>query len=542
MTKKQQLVEYIQDILIQQDEAADVEIIKYSTKSKECTIKVNNNKVITIKDDLKSIDKDLKKKVKKSIEVLIKSPSCKSSYIVDIHSNNSLSDLEHLENLNIVSILTITANSFHCYATKEEIHNFKQANLGKCMVIKDEIVSIPEDEDKQIDAINDNKDEMKKVNNKATRRIGKTDIQYLQRIGAANSSQRINTNQNPDFTFDQLDKKIRVFVLDTGIATHSDLNINSELSHNFTSDNPRDYADRNGHGTHVAGTIGAVNNAQINNSGVAPNIELIAYKVLGDNGSGSRSDIHNALERICQYKKGNPDEICIINMSLGGNRNRIVDPNGNVVSDIGFEDYTQRMNNLIDNGVIVVVAAGNANRDAVNDLPAALPEVITVGAYDSVTNRIAVFSNHGPSVDIMAPGVSINNTWWYPTNSFRAINGTSMAAPVVTGAIVNMVAVALRNKKGEFGTLLLKAAAEQKKAAAAQAKAAAAAEKAVAYSAAIQTEVKKILQEDARQSNLQIPTLNPSIVPGVVPYPQNTTNLSVYIGRYVLNGKTIANY
>lgn len=469
--------------------------------------------MLTITDDLKSIDKNLKKKVKRSIKDLLKKSSYKSSYIVSLTSNSTLSDLQHVELLTIVSILTI-ANAFHCYATKEEINSFKQANHGKCMVVKDEIISIPEDEKKQIKAINDNKDEMKKVINKATSR---TNIQYLQRIDANNSSRRINTTQNPDFTFDQLDKRIRVFVLDSGIAIHSNLNINSALSRNFTSNNPRDFVDRNGHGTHVAGTVGAVINAQFNNSGVAPNIEVIAYKVMADNGTGSRSDIFNGLESVDQYKRRNPDEICIVNMSLGGPRNRRMDGNGNVVNDSGFENYARRINNLIDSGVIVVVAAGNSNVDAVNRLPAALPEVITVGAYDSTTNRIALFSNHGPSVDIMAPGVSINNTWWNPVNSFSSISGTSMAAPVVTGAIVNMIAVALKNKTGKL--VEAGAAAEAK----------------------LQNVIKEILQEDARQSNLQ--NLNPLIMNNVgISYPQNTTNLGVYIGSYVQNGTTIANY
>ena len=534
---KQQLVEYIQDILGKNDEAARVQITKYSKKSKECKIKINNNKVLTITDDLKSIDKKLKKKVKKSVKDLLKKSSCKSSYIVNLTSDFSLSDLQDVELLTIVSIQTITANAFNCYATKKEMQRFEEANNGKCMVMKDEIISIPENEKKQIKAINDDdKYGMKERMNKSV------NIQYLRRIGANNSSRRIGSipTQNPDFTFDELDKKIRVFVLDTGIATHSNLRINRELSYDFTSNNPRDYTDRNGHGTHVAGTIGAAINAQFINSGVAPNIELIAYKVFQDNGSGSTSDIYNALERIRQYKKMNPDEICIVNMSLVSNRNRRIDGSGNVI-DTSFEQNRERMNDLIDSGVIIVVAAGNDNRNADTRLPAAVPEVITVGAYDSTTNRIASFSNHGPSVDIMAPGVFINNTWWNPVNSFRSISGTSMAAPIVTGAIVNMVAVALRNRTGKLATQFLEAAAAAEAVESTKAAAVAAVEAAAAAAAKIQNVVKEILQEDAEQSNLR--NLNPLIINNFgISYPQNTTNLGVYIGSYVQNGTTIANY
>ena len=534
---KQELVEYIQDILGKNDEAARVQITKYSKKSKECKIKINNSKALTIIDDLKSIDKNLKKKVKRSVKDLLKKSSYKSSYIVSLTSNSSLSDLQDVELLSIVSIQTITANAFNCYATKKEMHRFEQANNGKCMVMKDEIISIPEDEKKQIKAINDDdKYGMKERMNKSV------NIQYLERIGANNSSRRIGSNQNPDFTFDELDNKIRVFVLDTGIATHSSLRINNELSYDFTSNNPRDYTDRNGHGTHVAGTIGAAINAQF--SGVAPNIEVIAYKVLGDNGNGSESSIFKAFERIRQYKKRNPDEICIVNMSIGIARNRRMDGNGNVI-DTSFEQNRERMNDLIDSGVIIVVAAGNGNRNADEYLPAAVPEVITVGAYDSTTNRIARISNHGPSVDIMAPGVSINNTWWDPVNSFRSISGTSMATPIVTGAIVNMIAVALRNREGTLGTLLLEAEAAAAVAAAAVAAAVAAVKAAAAAAAKIQNVVKEILQEDARQSNLQ--KLNPLISKNVsFDYPQNTTNIGVYIGSYEIRNGTkitkIANY
>lgn len=521
---KQELLEYIQDILGKNHEAARVQITKYSKKSKECKIKINNNKALTITDDLKSIDKNLKKKVKRSVKDLLKKSSYKSSYIVSLTSNSSLSDLQDVELLSIVSIQTITTNAFNCYATKKEMHRFEKANNGKCMVMKDEIISIPEDEKKQIKAINDDdKYGMKERMNKSV------NIQYLQRIGANNSSRRIGSNPNPDFTFDELDNKIRVFVLDSGIAAHSSLRINNELSYDFTSNNPRDYTDRNGHGTHVAGTIGAAINAQFNNSGVAqfnnsgvaPNIEVIAYKVFGDNGNGSHSFIFNAWERIRQYKNENPDEICIVNMSLESARNRRMDGNGNVIVDNLFEEYGRRINNLIDSGVIVVVAAGNSGVDAVDTLPAAIPEVITVGAYDSTTNRIARFSNHGPSVDIMAPGVSINNTWWKPVNSFHSIDGTSMATPIVTGAIVNMVAVALKNKTGKL--VEAGAAAEAK----------------------LQNVIKEILQEDARQSNLQ--NLNTLISNNVgFDYPQNTTKIGVYIGSYEIRNGTkitkIANY
>ena len=557
-----ELLEYVYSILLKYGEAADVEIKKCSKREKEFIIKINNNSQIMIKDDLTSLDKKLKKKIKTGIETQLMSESFKSCYVVALSPSVNVNDLKKTETIRLLSIQKITMNAFTCYANPKVIDIFEKANRGNLTIKKDVIDSIPKNELDQIKTINKNKD----VVNSVVANNNTNPIQYVQRIGGDKSSRRIGL-EAPDFSFDDLNTKIRVFVLDTGIALHSDLNINrSKVSHNFiTNERDDDWLDRNGHGTHVAGTIGGLyNNAAVpagiahlvtngaassdrgllqatlsvadarrysvgnfveiasfdppaNNtaagssvrivsingniltldkqvvgpiqtlgtinratqasSGVAPNIELIAYKVMRDNGTTNRRYIFNALERIGQYQKKYPDDICIVNMSIGG-RNT-------------FDDYVQRVQNLIDMGVIFVVSAGNSSEDVVNVVPAGIPSVITVGAYNSVNNQFDRFSNRGRLVDILAPGVSILNTWWNSPSSFNSISGTSMAAPVVTGAVVNMVAVALRNGK-----------------------------------VLNQEEVKQRLIEDARKSNLQ------SLNPFISETPVDTTNLSLYIGEY----------
>jgi subtilisin family serine protease len=562
---KEQLLEYIQSILNKRSEAARVELKKYSKKDKQCILQINNNAQITIHDDLTSFDEKLKKKVKAAIENQVGNASFKSCYNVTLKPSYYLSDLKRAETVDTICVQTITATAFTCYATKKEIDIFERANHGKLTVEKDLTDSIPTDELIQI----------REINRGVANDIVRKPDRYIERIGADKTSRRIGS-EDPDFSFDDLDNKIRVFVLDTGIALHPDLNINRALGRNFTTSNKDDWTDINGHGTHVSGIIGGrFNNAAVRpgvehsvidatllpsnllqatlsvadartytvgdfveialfepdlinttsrspakivsingnvltielngkqidpiqrfgtirqaaqaSSGVAPNAELISYKVLRDNGSGSRSFIFNALESVGQYRQDNPNDICVVNMSIGG-------------PSKGFDSYNQRVKKLIDSGVIFVVSAGNRSRDAASQLPAGIQSVLTVAAYDSANNQFARFSNFGPSVDIAAPGVSILNTWL--ENSFRSISGTSMAAPLVTGAVVNMVAVE-QKRNGRILT---------------------------------QEDVKGRLIEDARETNRQ--SVNPFLtgLPVLVP---ETTNLSLYCGEYP---RTVTNY
>lgn len=170
----------------------------------------------------------------------------------------------------------------------------------------------------------------------------------------------------------------------------------------------RSYNDDDGHGTHVAGIIGAANNT-IGVVGVGPKIDLYAVKVLDRNGSGYLSDVIEGLDWAVQNK------IQVVNMSLG--------TSSNVQS---FYDAVKRVRAA---GIVQVVAAGNSGGSVI--YPAAYSEVIAVSATGN-TDTIASWSSRGPEVDLAAPGVNIYST--YKGQTYQTLSGTSMAAPHVAGA------------------------------------------------------------------------------------------------------------
>lgn len=172
--------------------------------------------------------------------------------------------------------------------------------------------------------------------------------------------------------------------------------------------------DCNGHGTHVAGTIGS------KTFGVAKKTSLIPVRVLDCAGSGYNSSVIAGLNWIAgNYVPGEP---AVVNMSLGGATSSALD---------------EAVENLISRGITVVVAAGNDNTDACNHSPARAPAAITVGATTNVDAR-ASYSNYGTCLDIFAPGTDIPSTW-LGANYYAIISGTSMAAPHVAGAIVRFL-------------------------------------------------------------------------------------------------------
>ena len=172
--------------------------------------------------------------------------------------------------------------------------------------------------------------------------------------------------------------------------------------------------DCNGHGTHVAGTIGS------KTFGVAKKTSLIPVRVLDCAGSGYNSSVIAGLNWIA----GNyvPGEAAVVNMSLGGPTSSALD---------------EAVENLISRGITVVVAAGNDNVDACNYSPARTPAAITVGATNTDDSR-ASYSNFGSCLDIFAPGTSIPSTW-LGVNYYAILSGTSMAAPHVAGVIVRFL-------------------------------------------------------------------------------------------------------
>ncbi|NRA66292.1 MAG: S8 family serine peptidase [Pseudobacteriovorax sp.] len=218
---------------------------------------------------------------------------------------------------------------------------------------------------------------------------------------------------------------VPVAVLDTGIdPTHPDLmaNIVPNSGRDYTSNDINDFIDRKGHGTHVAGTIGAVGNNQIGIAGVCWQAAIIPVKVLNDQGRGASEFIINGMSYVGQTNAK------VINMSLGGG------PPSQLEAD------TIAAN--VDNGIIYVIAAGNENND--NDANPTYPAsyqnegIISVAAQTGA-GTLAGFSNFGQtSVDIAAPGQGIASTYTVPNDpnvGYALLSGTSMASPHAAGAV-----------------------------------------------------------------------------------------------------------
>ncbi len=203
---------------------------------------------------------------------------------------------------------------------------------------------------------------------------------------------------------------VNAYIIDTGIDTrHADLNV---VGHVKFGSGPN--SDCHGHGTHVAGTVGAQNNG-IDVLGVAAGARLTGVKVLGCGGSGSTSDVIKGVDWVTQ----NAVKPAIANMSLGGGVSTALD-NAVIAS--------------ANSGVFYSVAAGNSGVDACTSSPARAGThngVMTTAAIDSNDNE-ASWSNFGSCVDIWAPGVSILST--RIKGGTITMSGTSMAAPHVAGA------------------------------------------------------------------------------------------------------------
>ena len=165
-----------------------------------------------------------------------------------------------------------------------------------------------------------------------------------------------------------------------------------------------------GHGTHVAGTIGG------SIYGVAKQVRLIPLKVIGCDGTTTGSWVILALDWIIDHHQAGAP--AVLNASLGGPRS---------------PDVEAAFQAAIDDGITVVVAAGNESMDACNETPAAVPAALTVAATD-INDVSPDFSNYGSCVDIFAPGVSITSAWNTSSTAFASISGTSMASPHVAGA------------------------------------------------------------------------------------------------------------
>jgi serine protease len=221
---------------------------------------------------------------------------------------------------------------------------------------------------------------------------------------------RIDQNSlplNQSYNYDLNGTVVNAYVIDTGI-----LNSHQEFEGRAVSgadlvDNDGDATDCNGHGTHVAGSIGS------RSFGVAKNVRLIGVRVLDCAGSGSYSGVIAGVEWVTAHH-ANP---AVANMSLGGPLSQ------------ALEDAIAAS---IRSGVTYVVAAGNDNRAACLSSPARLVSTLRVGATTSTDQRSS-FSNFGECVDLFAPGSDITSTWSTGSTATKTISGTSMASPHAAG-------------------------------------------------------------------------------------------------------------
>jgi len=207
------------------------------------------------------------------------------------------------------------------------------------------------------------------------------------------------------------------WIIDTGVdLTHSDLNVDSSRGFTVFSRRGRpSMNDENGHGTHVAGTIGALDNT-LGSLGVAPNSTIVPVRVLDRNGSGSYSGVIAGIDHVAAFANSGD----CVNMSLGGGVSKEID-------DAVIAAAAK--------GAFFVLAAGNDGDDAKNHSPARAEglNVWTISAVD-INDKMPLWSNHGSHVDYAAPGVSIFSLW--KNGGTNTISGTSMAAPHACAVIM----------------------------------------------------------------------------------------------------------
>ncbi|KJY89334.1 alkaline serine protease [Pseudoalteromonas piscicida] len=228
---------------------------------------------------------------------------------------------------------------------------------------------------------------------------------------------------NPTWGLDRIDQRDRpldkkyvganngqgvtAYIIDTGVLnSHNDFGGRARNGYDFV-DNDAVSQDCNGHGTHVAGTIGG------SQYGVAKAVDLVGVRVLNCSGSGSYAGVIAGIDWVA----GNASGPSVANMSLGGGKSQAVN---NAVA------------NAVNRGITFVVAAGNDRGDACSKSPASEPSAITVASSD-INDARSGFSNYGKCVDVFAPGSSITSAWIGSNSATKTISGTSMASPHVAG-------------------------------------------------------------------------------------------------------------
>ena len=216
---------------------------------------------------------------------------------------------------------------------------------------------------------------------------------------------------NQTYNYNYTGSGVKAYIIDTGILTSHTQFGGRAIDGYDAVDGALPAADCNGHGTHVAGTVGG------STYGVAKSVTLVAVRVLDCNGSGSNSGVIAGIDWVTgNHAAGAP---AVANMSLGGGASTALD------------DAVRRS---IADGVTYALASGNSNVDACSSSPARVAEGITVNSSTSTDARSS-FSNYGSCTDIFAPGSSITSAWHTSTTATNTISGTSMATPHVAGVV-----------------------------------------------------------------------------------------------------------
>lgn len=228
--------------------------------------------------------------------------------------------------------------------------------------------------------------------------------------GATWGLDRIDQRDRPlngTYNYTPTGSGVNAYIIDTGIRrTHNDFGGRAFAGFDAIGDG-QNSNDCNGHGTHVAGTVGGTT------YGVAKSVRLYAVRVLNCSGSGSNSGVIAGVDWVTQ----NRVRPAVANMSLGGGASSALDT---------------AVNNSIASGVTYAVAAGNSNANACNYSPARVGNALTVGSTTSSDARSS-FSNYGSCLDLFAPGSSITSAWYTSNTATNTISGTSMASPHVAG-------------------------------------------------------------------------------------------------------------
>jgi subtilisin family serine protease len=275
-------------------------------------------------------------------------------------------------------------------------------------------------------------------------------VAYVQEDGMMSISA---TQSNPVWSLDRIDQRdlplsqsytydnngsgVHAYIIDTGVrGDHTEFTGRWGNGFNATPDSGGATTDCNGHGTHVAGTVGGTT------YGVAKGVTIHPVRVLPCSGSGPNSDVIEGIDWVTS----NHIKPAVANMSLGG------------PADAATDEAVQGM---IDAGVIVVVAAGNNNGDACQKSPARVPEAITVGATTPTDRRPDGQdgwnggSNWGTCLDIFAPGHNIVSAGKASSTATATMSGTSMASPAVAGAAALYLAVNPTSNQAQVATALI---------------------------------------------------------------------------------------